>query len=148
MRNKFQEFLAAAESDEGGVPFLELVALIQASGNSSLQALLAGFVEVVEGTSEEGGPSKESERLFEEFFALAEATGNVEILQAFLGLGGFTPEFFHDVRAKVKAVGDPDLEALFEALAQSPSHEEFEAFFGGLRAAERETLKPGTSSGQ
>ncbi len=140
--DKFQEFLAAAERGEGGAPFLELATLIQASGDPALQVLLAAFVEA---TQEEGAPSEESQELFDEFLALAEATGNVEIQQAFLVVGGFTPELLEDVRAKVKALGDSDLEALFEALAQSPSPEKFEAFFGGLRAAEGETLKPGAS---
>ena len=142
---KFQEFLAGAERGEGGAPFLEFAALIQASGDPALQVLLAAFVEA---TQEEGEPSEESQELFGEFLALAEATGNVEIQQAFLGVGGLTPEFFQDAGAKVKAVGDSDLQALFEALSQSPGDEEFEAFFDGLRAAERGTLKPGASSGQ
>ena len=130
---KFQEFLEAAARGEGGAAFLELAALVQASGDPALEALL---VEIVNATFLKGEPPAE---LFEEFFELINAPGNEEIRQAFFALGGPPPEFNEEVGAKIKALGDPSLEALFEAAVESEGAG-FEAFFQGLTAALRETI--------
>ena len=132
---KWEEFLAATARGEGGAVFLELGALIQASGDPALQALLVG---VVEATLVQGQPSDE---LSGEFSALAQASGNVEIQEAFQNLGGPPPELLEEIGAKLQALGDPNLEALFEAAFQSPSQETFDAFFEGLVDGLRETLK-------
>ena len=99
---KWEEFLAAAAGGEGGAVFLELGALIQASGDPALQAWLVG---VVEATLVQGEPSDE---LFGEFIALVEASGNVEVQEAFQNLGGPPPELLEEVGAKLQALGDPN----------------------------------------
>ncbi len=132
---KSQEFLAAAARGEGGAAFLELGALIEASGDPALQGLL---LEIVEATLLKGEPPGE---LFGEFSALVQVSGNVEIQEAFGRLGGVPPELLEEIRVKLQAIGDPNLEALFEAVSQSPSGETFDTFFEGLLDALRETLK-------
>ena len=132
---KWQEFLAAAARGEGGAVFLELGALTQTSGDPALQGLL---LEVVGATLVQGEPPGE---LFGEFFAQVEASGNVEIQDAFDQLGGVPPELLEEIGAKLQAIGDPNLEALFDAVSQSPSSETFNAFFEGLLEELRETFK-------
>ena len=132
---KSQEFLAAAARGEGGAAFLELDALIQASGDPSLQGLL---LEIVEATLVKGEPPDE---LVGEFSALVQASGNVEIQEAFGRLGGPPPKLREEIGAKLEALGDPKLETLFEAASQSPSSETFDAFWEGLLDGLRETLK-------
>ena len=132
---KWQEFLAAAARGEGGAVFLELGALIQASGDPALQALL---VEIVGATLVQGEPPDE---LFGEFSALVLASGNVEVQEAFQKLGGPPAELFEEVGTKLQALGDPTLVTLFEAAVQSPSEEAFDAFFEGLLEGLRETLR-------
>ena len=131
---KWQEFLAAA-GGEGGAAFLELGALVQASGDPALQGLLFGIVEATLVTGEPPG------ELFGEFSALVLASGNVEIQEAFGRLGGPSPELLEEIGAKLQALGDPNLEALFEAASESSSGEGFHAFFEGLYDGLRETLK-------
>ena len=65
----------------------------------------------------------------------------MEIQAALEGLGGVPPELLEEIRVKLQALGDPKLEALFEAVSQSPSGETFGAFFEGLLDELRETLK-------
>ena len=132
---KWQEFLAAAARGEGGAAFLELGALIQDTGDPALQGLL---LEIVEATLVNAEPPGE---LFGEFSALVQASGNVEIQETFARLGGLPPELLKEIGVKLRAIGDPNLEALFEATSQSPSGETFEAFFEGLVDGVRETLK-------
>ena len=105
--SKLQEFLAAVERGEGGAAFLELDAAVHASEDPALEAFLNETVGVI---FRQGEPPGE---LIGEFIALAETSGNEEIQQAFFALGGPPPEFFEEIGAKVKAVGDPSLDALF-----------------------------------
>ena len=130
---KFQELLTAAPRGEGGAAFLELAALVQASGDPALEAFI---VEIVNATFLKGEPPGE---LFQEFFQLINAPGNAEIQQAFSALGGPPPRVIGEVGAKIKALGDPSLDALFEAAVQSESAG-FEAFIQGLTAALRATI--------
>ena len=136
---KWQEF-QAAPSGEGGAAFVELATLIQASGDPAFQGLLLEFVGttlvIVEPPTE----------LFVQFSALVLASGNVDIQEAFGQLGGPTPEglppeLFEEIGAKLQALGDPNLETLFEAVSKSPGAETFDAFFEGLLDGLRETLK-------
>lgn len=134
----WQEFLAAG--GEGGAAFLELAALIQVSGDPALQGLV---LEIVGATLIKGEPPP---GLFVEFSALVLASGNLEIQEAFGRLGGTSPEglppeLLEEIRAKLQALGDPKLEALFEAVSESPGGETLDAFFNGLLNGLRETLK-------
>ena len=83
---KWQEVIAALERGEGAAEFLEFAALVQASGDPALQAAL---VESFEATRGEGNPPWE---LLREFEALAEASGNVQIREAFERLGEPAPQ--------------------------------------------------------
>ena len=132
---KWQEFLAVAATGEGGAAFLELGALTQASGDPALQGLL---LEIIEATLAKGEPPGE---LFGEFNASVLASANVELRDAFGRFSGPPPELLEEIGAKLQALEDPNLDALFEAVSQSPSPETFDAFFEGLLAGLRETLK-------
>ena len=78
--------------------------------------------------------------LIEELIALATASGNEEIQQAFFALGGPPPEFLEQLEAKVKAVGDPSLDTLFENVSGSPEVADFDALFEGLLASMNKIL--------
>ncbi len=129
---KFQEFLEAVARGEGGAAFVELAALIQASGDPALQAAFVEFNEA----SPEGEPPFE---LFEEFEGLIRASGNEEILEAWEQLGEPSLEFLEEVGAKLTAVEDPSLDALWETAVQSEG-EEFDSFYDGLFDALKETV--------
>jgi hypothetical protein len=126
--------VAAALGNEGGTLFLEFAALVQTSGVPALQAELAEFFEAV---TEGKQPSRQ---LLAEFAVLAEASGNAPIEEAFNRLGRPSPELIEEVRLKLKTIGDPSLEALFEAAYQSTGRE-FEAFSQAMLAVLRETLQ-------
>ena len=131
---KLEEFLAAVERGEGGAAFLELDAAVHASEDPALEAMVIGTFGVI---FEQGEPPGE---LIGELIALAEASGNKEIQQAFFALGGSPTEFFEEIGAKVKAVGDPSLDSLFETVSGSAGAEGFDALFEGLFAAMNSTL--------
>ena len=112
---KLQEFFAALERGEGGEELLKLDALVQASGDPALEAVV---LELVGAALHQGG--EPPHELQEEFEELAAASGNEEIQGAFFALGGPPPEFFEELGAKVKAVGDPSLEDSLRG--DSPRH--------------------------
>ena len=131
---KWPDVVAAVQGDGGGELFLEFATLVQASGDLALQGALAEFFEAV---PEQG---QLPWQLIEEFEALAEASGNEQIEEAFRRLGEPSPEVINEARVKLSAIGDPSLEALFEAAYESAG-EEFDAFYQGMLAALRETLQ-------
>ena len=55
-------------------------------------------------------------------------------------LGEPPPEVIEEARLKLQSIGDPSLEALFEAAYESAG-DEFDAFVQGMMAALRETLE-------
>ena len=112
----------------------QLTALVHASGDSKLYAK---WEEIGESVS--GGEDPPWE-LFREFEALVEASGNGQISEALERLGEPPPEVIEEVRAKLKTIGDPSLEALFEA-AYASAGEELDAFLQGMFAALSETLQ-------
>ena len=132
---KLQEFFAALERGEGGEELLKLDALVQASGDPALEAVV---LELVGAALHQGG--EPPHELQEEFEELAAASGNEEIQGAFFALGGPPPEFFEELGAKVKAVGDPSLETLFEEIARATGPDAIDAFIGGLLATLNKTL--------
>ena len=132
---KLQEFFGALQGGNGGAEFLELNELVHASGDPALQAVIGENVAAV--VQAGGSPPDE---LQEEFEELAKALGLQEVQQAFFGLGGPPPEFFEEIGAKVKAVGDPSLEALVEELASATGGDAIDAFIDGLLAAMNRTL--------
>ena len=135
VRKKVEEAVVAAIGrGEGGAAFIELAALVQASGDPSLKET---FVEGVGPALEAGEPPEE---LFGELRALVRASGNPELQRAFSAIIGPPPELLEEVGAKLKAVGDPSVEALFEEASRSPGEEAFDALFGGLSAALNRTL--------
>ena len=131
---KLQEFLAAVDRGEGGTAFLELDAAVHASKDPTLKAML---IEPVWVNFLQGEPPGE---LIGELIALAETSGNKEVQQAFFALGGSPAQFFEEIGAKVKAVGDPSLDTLFEKVSRSSGAEGFDAFFEGLFAEMNRTL--------
>ena len=126
--------VTAALGNEGGTLFLEFAALVQASG---VPALLTALPEFFEAVTEGRQPPRQ---LLAEFVALAEASGNTRIEEAFNRLGEPSPEVIEEVRLKLKAIGAPSLEALFEAAHQSTGRE-FGAFSRAMLAVLRETLQ-------
>ena len=78
--------------------------------------------------------------MFRAFEALVEASGNAEIQEAFQRLGEPSPEVIEEVGAKLKSLGDPVLEALFEAAYESAG-DELDAFYQGMLSALGETLQ-------
>lgn len=135
VREKFQEYREARAEGKGAVQFLELVSLAGDSGDPALESLLVRMVEHLT----EVEPSFE---LIEEFDALVSTlpTGG-KIRQAWndTGVGSFQ-ELIEQVGTKLKAIGDPSLEALWEKAVRSDGDEEFEAFWQGVFAALRKTL--------
>ena len=134
-----QEFQAAVERGEGGAALLELDAAVRASEDPALEALV---IETVGTIFQQGEPPGE---LIGELLALPESSGNEEIQQAFFALGGPPSEgppseFLEEIGAKVKAVGDPSLDTLFEEVSRSPEGEGFDAFLDELLAAMNRTL--------
>ena len=74
---KLQEFLAAVARGEGGAAFLELAAMVQASGDPALEALLVEFVD----SASEGEELPDG--LLEEFIDLIHSSGNEEVHELF-----------------------------------------------------------------
>ena len=134
LAEKWQEVVAAVEIGEGAAEFLEFAELATASGDTSLQAALVESFEAVRGL---GNPPWQ---LFREFQALLEASGNAQIEEAYNRLGEPSQEVIEEVRVKLKIIGDPSLESLFEAAYQSAG-EELDAFLQAMSAALRETLQ-------
>ena len=93
--------VAAVLGNERGALFLDFAAPVQASGNPGLQAALAEFFEAV--TEGRHAPRQ----LLEEFQALVESSGNTAIEEASKGLDEPSPQIIEEVRAKLKAIGDP-----------------------------------------
>ena len=137
LEKEWQEFVAALDAGHPGSEFLDLAAAVLASDDPVVKGALGGFFEHA---LEEGEPSEE---VVFEFFPLLQAPGNEEVAQAFFALGGGPPEeFFEDIGEKIGAIGDPTLDALFEAAQGSPGPRAFEALFEGLAAVLREAIPP------
>ena len=134
LTEKWQEVVAALERDEGAAEILEFAELVTASGDTALQTAL---VESFEAGRGRGNPPWQ---LFREFQALVETSGDAQIEEAVNRLGEPSPEVIEDVRVKLKTIGDPSLEALFEASYESLG-EEFGAFLQAMSAALSETLQ-------
>ena len=136
IQEKFREFAAAAIRGEGAGPALELATLIQQSGDAPLQTKMQEFVQAILEAAEL--PTE----LFDEFARLALASANKEIYDKALELSAPPPGFIESFEAKVRAIGDPSLNAQLEGLftpGLGPGrHAEF---LKGLNAALIEALK-------
>ena len=110
IQQKFQEFAAAALRGEGAGAALELLALIQASEDPALRSKMQEFVQEVLKNAEVPG------RLFEEFAALALASGNDGIQAKIQELAALPPAFVESFEAKVRGIGEPTLDARLEDL--------------------------------
>ena len=129
-----QEFLAAWERGEGGAALLELDAQVRDSEDPALGAWLIETFWIAFLRAE---PPNE---LIDEFLVRAETSGNTEVQQALFALGGPPSEFFEEIGAKLKAVGDPSLDALAERVSGSAGGQGFDALFEGLFAEMGKTL--------
>ena len=136
IQEKFREFAAAAIRGEGAGAALELATLIQQSGDAPLQTKMQEFVQAIMEAAEL--PTE----LFDEFARLALASANKEIYDKVLELSAPPPGFIDSFEAKVRAIGDPSLNAQLEGLftpgLEPGRHAEF---LKGLNAALQEALK-------
>lgn len=132
--DKWREFEAAVESGKSGATFWELRSSVREYRDPSLAE---AFSQVLETMLKEGEPSDE---LSETFYGLVESSGNADVQQAVHELWGSQFEVYRQLRTKVQAIGDPTLDALYEAARQSQSEEGYESFWHGLQTELRESL--------
>lgn len=132
------DVLDTLNSGLGGGPstesILRITPVVHAAGDPQLDAMWEEIGEAFSGGGDLLG------ELLREFVALVEASGNPQILEAFKRLGEPPPEVIEEARLKLQSIGDPSLEALFEAAYESAG-DEFDAFVQGMMAALRETLE-------
>ena len=125
---------SSLEGGPSAESILRITPVVHAAGDPQLDAM---WEEIGEAISGGGDPPGE---LLREFVALVEASGNPQILEALKRLGEPPPEVIEEARVKLQSIGDPSLEALFEAAYESAG-DEFDAFVQGMWAALRETLQ-------
>ena len=136
IQEKFQEFASGAIRGEVAGPALELATLIRASADQALQAKMQQLVQAVVKDAELPG------RLFEEFAALALASGNEEVTATVRQLAALPPEFLTAFETKVRAVGDQSLDAQLEDLfTPGLGAERHAIFLRSLVAAQVAALK-------
>ena len=118
----------SALTGEAGAAISGFAAFVQASDDSTLEDAVAGLFQNILNAGET--PERVGE-LFDEVSALVEASGDKQTQDAFDKVNEPAPEFVEEIRAKVKALGGPFLESLFDVEYES-GRAELHAYFHGL----------------
>ncbi len=133
-REKWMEFEAGMESGEGGATFWELRSSVREHRDPGLGE---AFAQILEAAVKEGEPSDE---LSETFYGLVESSGNADVQQAVRETWGSQSQLYTQLHTKIQAIGDPSLDALYEAARKSRNEEGYESFWHGLLTELRESL--------